>query len=245
MTNTIRENLEILAALQYADSSRDSLEQKLSGVDDQIAALSKELQTFEEQVDGGKLKLDELQKQYRADEGQVKTIEAAIVKSNGKLSSVKTNKEYQGMLKEIDELKMQRSDIEDRMLEALDQIEDAEKQVDILKADLDDMRREIEEKKADIEKQANGQRQELDKLSEKREFIWAKLEPKLQTFYSRASKQGHGIAVAPVVEAVCQVCRVGIPPQAFINLMKLEEMQMCPNCQRIIYPEALIDVDMD
>ncbi len=245
MTNNIRENLEILAALQYADSSRDALEQKLSGVDDRMDALSKELRTFEEQMDSGKQELEELQKQYRSDEGQVKTIEAAIVKSDQKLSSVKTNKEYQSMLKEIDELKLKKSDIEDRMLEALDSIEAAEKRVAILRADLDDMRREIDEKKAEIEKQADGQRQELGKLSEKREAIWARLEPKMQTFYSRASKQGHGIAVAPVVEAVCQVCRVGIPPQAFINLMKLEEMQMCPSCQRIIYPEALIDVDMD
>ncbi|MBT8341914.1 MAG: hypothetical protein KJP07_18065, partial [Desulfatitalea sp.] len=65
----------------------------------------------------------------------------------------------------------------------------------------------------------------------------------LQTLYSRAKQQGHGIAVAAVIDAVCQVCRVGIPPQSYIELMRLGSMNMCPNCQRIIYPAAVIDVD--
>lgn len=245
MTDSIRETLETMAALQRADSGCHTLEQKLSGVDARIAALAEELHEFEEKVSEGRQALEGLQKQYRSDEQDVKGIETAIAKSNEKLSSVKTNKEYQSMLKEIDELGLKKSAIEDRMLEALDQIEAAEGQVSILKADLSDMSREIEEKKGEIEKEAEMQRQELQQLTEKREKIWAQLEPKMQTMYTRAKKQGHGIAVAAVIEAVCQVCRVGIPPQAFIELMRLGSLQMCPNCQRIIYPDAMIEIDLD
>ena len=53
--------------------------------------------------------------------------------------------------------------------------------------------------------------------------------------------QGHGIAVAAVVDGVCQVCRINIPPQAYIELMRLDAMSLCPNCQRIIYPKPVIE----
>ena len=44
-----------------------------------------------------------------------------IAKSKEKLTSVKTNKEYQALLKEIDDLKNANSKIEDQMFEILEQ----------------------------------------------------------------------------------------------------------------------------
>jgi hypothetical protein len=52
--------------------------------------------------------------------------------------------------------------------------------------------------------------------------------------------QNAGIAVAGVMDAVCQVCRMNIPPQLFIELMRMQNILMCPHCQRIIYPQNLM-----
>jgi hypothetical protein len=71
--------------------------------------------------------------------------------------------------------------------------------------------------------------------------VWGNLDAKMQKIYERAGKQGNGIAVAPVVDGVCQECRMNLPPQAYIELMRMNELQMCPMCQRLIYPQALVD----
>ena len=241
MTENMKEQLSILAALQQIDGNRASIEAYLSGVEADIDALNEQLVSFEEQVDEGIGRLDELKKQYRRDESDLKTIESAVVKSEEKLHAVKTNKEYQSTLKEIDEFKLKTSETEDRMLAVLDRIEAAEKEVVILKDDLTDMQGEIKDKQKEIRKQAEEKRGELEKLNAKRESVWAKLDAKMQKTYVRAGQQGNGIAVAAVVEGVCQVCRMNLTPQAYIDLMRMNSLQMCPACQRLIYPQSLVD----
>ena len=43
--------------------------------------------------------------------------------------------------------------------------------------------------------------------------------------------------IVPVSEGVCKGCHVVIPPQAFIDLQKGEQILSCPNCLRIIFWE--------
>lgn len=241
MTESIRDNLATLAVLQETDSGVEAIERDLAGVDERMAALAGQLADFEQRVSEGQQQLDALKKQYRADEEEIRSIETRVVKSDEKLRSVKTNKEYQSMLREIDDLKAKKGAIEDQMIETLERIEDAEKEVRSLKADLVDMQQEIEERQKEIRSEADKRRRDLDNLNRKREGVWAGLEPKMQKIYERAKQQGRGIAVAAVVDAVCQVCRMNLPPQRFIELMRMDTLHMCPHCQRIIYPKAEID----
>jgi len=185
--------------------------------------------------------LDTLNKQYRSDENEVKDVEGKIIRSNEKLFSVKTNKEYNSILKEIEELTQKKSTIEDRMLEALDTIETAKQQVKSLKADLVDLQQEVDDQKNSIHTESEAQNKEVAALAREREELWAELDPKMQNVYSRSKKQGNGIAVAAVVDAVCQECRMNIPPQAYIELMRVNSMSMCPHCHRIIYPKSVIE----
>ncbi|MBI5064069.1 MAG: hypothetical protein HZB87_11575 [Desulfatitalea sp.] len=241
MNEIIKKNLVTLAILQRTDTARETIERYLAGVGERIDSLSRRLTTVEQQVNESQLQLDTLKKQYRSDENETKSIEAGIAKSDGKLGSVKTNKEYQSILKEIDDLKLKNGTLEDRMLELLEQIEAAEKQVKVLKADRTDLAREIDEQQNLIRKEAETQSQELASLNRERDEIWAEFNPKMQKMYSRAKQQGKGIAVAAVIDGICQVCRMNIPPQTFIELLRLDSMSMCPNCQRIIYPKAVIE----
>lgn len=241
MDERLKNLLTTLAVLQRADSARATLARNLAGVDQRLADFQQELVKYEKQLEESQGRLEQMRKQYRADEGQTRDIDAAIRKSDEKLAFVKTNKEYQSTLKEIDEFKLKRSNIEDRMLDLLEQIESAEKEVAVHKADLADVRREVEEQHTAVRKEADAQQKEMTALALERDEIWAELDGKMQKMYARASQQGHGIAVAAVDNGVCQVCRINIPPQAFIDLMRLDTMNLCPNCQRIIYPKAVIE----
>jgi predicted nucleic acid-binding Zn-ribbon protein len=244
MDEKLKANLKLLAQLQFTDTEREAIEKKLAGVEESIAALGAQLAAFEQQVAQEREQLDSVKKHYRASESEVQSIENSIGKSDDKLGAVKTNKEYQSMLKGIDDLKVKKGLIEDSMIEMLDQIADADRQAAILKADLVDMRREIENKQADIRKGAEEQRLELEDLNEERDAIWARLDTKLQKMYARAKHQGRGIAVAAVENAICLVCRVNIPPQAYIELLRINSLSMCPSCQRIMYPKAIMEEDI-
>jgi predicted nucleic acid-binding Zn-ribbon protein len=241
--SNIKEQLETLVALQRAENEIGRIEQELAGIDGRIASLDTEVTTYESRVTDYQEAIDTLRKQYRSDENEVKQIDAQIVKSKEKLRAVKTNKEYQSMLKEIDDLKHKSSTVEDQMLGALERIEKAESELAVQRVDLEDVKREANVKREEICKIADGQREALVRLRQDREEIWQAVAPKIQTLYLNVKRQGHGIGVAAVLDAVCQVCRMNIPPQQYNELLRLDMVRMCPNCQRIIYPKVLLDED--
>ncbi|MEJ2040655.1 MAG: hypothetical protein P8X55_17260, partial [Desulfosarcinaceae bacterium] len=102
MTQDIKEQLATLAALQKAEIEMARIERALSGVEAQVDALGSQIDGHEEKLATEKEKVAGLRAQYREDEAENKTIEDRINKDNDKLRAVKTNKEYQSMLKEID-----------------------------------------------------------------------------------------------------------------------------------------------
>jgi predicted nucleic acid-binding Zn-ribbon protein len=239
--SSVKEQLIILMALQKREIEISRIENELAGIDARVEAMNTELLETQTLVSDQEQKLDTLKKQYRSNENEVQMVEAQIVKSKEKLRAVKTNKEYQSTLKEIDDLKEKASNIEDWMLADLDDIEVSEKKIAELQADLADVQSEVEQKRDEIRKKADMQLIEVESLKKERMDIWGKMEPKLQIFYDKIKRQGQGIAIAAIVEGVCQVCRMNIPPQLFNELMRMDSLRMCPNCQRVMYPKAVID----
>lgn len=239
--SSIKEKLRDLVVLQQYEDDISRIEKELSEVDDRVNRLNSELTEYENKVERNRQLLDELKKQYRSDESEVQMIESQIVKSQGKLSAVKTNKEYQSTLKEIDDLKAKASQIEDRMLEVLDQIESAESEGREDRADLAEVKIQVEEKQEQIRLQSEQQQDVLSSHLEKRDVVLERLDSNTKEHYNRVKRQGRGIAIAAVVDAVCQACRMNIPPQLFNDLMRMDNMLMCPNCQRIIYPKVELD----
>ena len=241
--SSVKEQLETLVALQRSETEIRRIEQELKGIDGRIASLNSEVMAYEQRVADRQIALDELRKQYRSDENEIKLIDTQISKSKEKLRAVKTNKEYQSILKEIDDMKQKSSTIEDQMLTMLDGMEKAESDVAEQKSDFADVKRETAAKEEEIRRIAEQQQGILTQLQQERDSILGAVPTKLQSLYARVQRQGQGIAVAAVVDAVCQVCRMNIPPQLYNELLRLDMVRMCPNCQRIIYPKVLLEED--
>lgn len=239
--SSVKEILKDMVVLQQFEDEIGLIEKELADVDDRINALNSQLTEYEDKVAQNQQALDGMKKQYRSDESEVQMVESQVVKSQEKLSAVKTNKEYQSTLKEIDDLKQKTSQIEDRMLDILDQIDYTERQSREDHADLAEVKIQVEEKQSAIQEQSKQQKQVLERRRQERDEVLDRLSPDIKERYIRVKHQGRGIAIAAIIDAVCQVCRVNIPPQLFNELMRMDSIHMCPNCQRIIYPKAALE----
>jgi predicted nucleic acid-binding Zn-ribbon protein len=238
--SSIKEQLNTLVELQDAEMEIQHLEKELARIEVRVNAMLSEQTAFEQKVQDSRNTIDDLKKQYRSDESEIKDIDSQITKSKEKLRSVKTNKEYQSTLKEIDDLKNKSSQIEDRMLENLERIESEESEIVEKMADLEDVKREVAGKQEEIRTTGEQKRQNLDRLVKERDAIVSTMEDKLTALYHKVKRQSGGIAMAAVVETICQQCRMNIPPQQFNELMRLDSMRLCPHCQRIMYPKDVL-----
>jgi len=232
----MKEQINVLVKLQHLDTENIRIKSTLNNVSKKLENLDSRLEEIEHAMEKKESVLHELKKQYRDYESDVKINLAKINKSQEKLRSVKTNKEYQSMLKEIDDVKLKNSSIEDKMIECLDQIDEIEKTIVKKKNEYLQFADHIKNEKNSIEHEAEIDQQKIDELDIERKNVSGLIDSQLLKTYLVIKEQHRGgIAVVPVKDAVCHGCNVNLPPQLYNELFRYDSLKFCPNCQRIIY----------
>lgn len=227
-----------LVKLQKIESETAKLETFLRQLPVQISSLDEKIEKFIHSMEAEENLIVELNKKYRTYESDVQMNLNKIQKSQEKLRSVKTNKEYQSSLKEIEDMKEKNSEIEDKMLEFLEQVEKAEKGLDDRKQHYSQIVADTNLEKENINRDADKCRKKLADLGSDLSAVTDSLDtPILDIFYRVKSKQADAVAIAEVKDAVCQGCNLNIPPQMYIDLQHRNSLKNCPNCERIIYWE--------
>jgi hypothetical protein len=233
--NDIREQIRILVEVQDVEMEINKADRQVQLLENEADALEHTAGEHEDHVAQEKAALEDLRKNYRELESESKINAEQIVKSNEKLRSVKTNKEYQSTLKEIEDIRKKNSAVEDRMLEHLEAIEAAEKTIKEKQIEMDDFLRECKEKKEALMAKAQRERQAVETLNEKKSHVSAKADSRWIAVLDDVKKKVRGLAVVPVQQSICMGCHMNIPPQLFNELQRFDEIRYCPHCQRIIY----------
>ena len=232
----MKEQIEILVQLQRVESEAAGIRDMLAGLPGQIDELDAQRRSFEDVISENSSLIDELSKTYRAFESDVKTNQAKMEKSQEKLGSVKTNKEYQSTLKEIDDLKEINSGIEDKMLECLEKMDSAEALLKDKKDEFASLSQELGDKKRELETRATEGKKRLMQLEDDGKRISGETPSELLEIFNNVKrKQAKGLAIVPVTDAKCHGCHVHLPPQMYNELQKGDKLEFCPNCQRIVY----------
>jgi len=234
MQNSFKAQIYVLIRLQEIDTEIKCIELMLASVTEKHAALDSRLEACEFGLEQDKTLVDEVRKKYRAYESDTKVNTSMAKKSEERLRSVKTNKEYQSILKEIEDLKSKNSVIEDAMLECLDRIEDVEKNLEIKTQQYAAVSAQIASEKKAIINESKKAGKKLQQLKADWDVVSGTIQPELLSTFLRV-KEKIGTAVVPVIDAVCQGCHLNIPPQMFNELQRNDILRFCPQCQRIIF----------
>ena len=238
MPKITEEQIVTLVKLQKMDTEAQKLQSILKEMPVRIGILDERLKKFVRSVEEDENVISELYKNYRTYESDVQMNLGKIQKSEEKLRSVKTNKEYQSSLKEIEDIKLKNSKMEDEMLEFLEQIEIAEKGLNERKQSYSQIVDDTNREKDSIERDTGQCKQKLAQLESDRNIVTDALDNTiLDIFYRVKSKQSDAVAIAEVKDAVCQGCNLNIPPQLYIELQHRNSLKNCPSCERIIYWE--------
>ncbi len=236
MTAVTKKQIDTLVKVQQIEIEAGELKAYLKKVPARISSLEQQLEEFIRGVEDDEAAIEDFNKQYRVLEGDVQLNLSKIQKSQEKLRSVKTNKEYQSSLKEIDDIKNVNSKLEDEMLELLEKIETAEKAIKERKQHYTEIVDESKREKQSIERDAEQREENLVELESKHVAIAAELNTGLLKIFSQVkAKQGDLVAIVAVQDAVCQGCNMNIPPQVYNELQRCDSLRYCPSCFRIIY----------
>jgi uncharacterized protein len=152
-------------------------------------------------------------------------------------SSVKTNEAYKALQHEIATAEGEASKAEDRVLEQMMAIEEAERRVKRLEAELKESEQVIAAEKKQIEEQFAGKKKGWEAATAERRVVAKKIPEDLLELYERIAKKHPGTAMAQVRDGQCKACGLRALPHTIQQLESDtdEEMLRCESCGRILY----------
>jgi predicted nucleic acid-binding Zn-ribbon protein len=234
----LKEQLDLLWELQKIDLELKSLKESQEGYPKEIKRLDEKQKVEKEKVQKEKERVEVLEKDRRHKEGQLSLEQEKVKKTEGRMFEVKTNKEYQALLTEIDTLKGASSREEEEILQLLEEIDDLKKNLSKREKEIAATLAKIEGEKKALQEKMTCDQEALKKEGLRREAVTKQLESNLYKLYNTLREKRKGVGVVSVKQETCQGCFVNVPPQMFIEVQKNKALIRCPNCNRILYWEG-------
>ncbi|MEW6214751.1 MAG: C4-type zinc ribbon domain-containing protein [Nitrospirota bacterium] len=231
----MKEQLERLIQLQQIDSK---ILDKKRMVDEIPSKISVAEVPFKESLTAlGKMKQrhEALERKKRDKERRLDDINEKIKKLKARTAEIKTNKEYQAHLREIESAEKERYAVEDEILIVMEEVDASSKEIKLQEIKIGVEKDKIEAFKKKLEREMLEAEKELLTLKEARSRIVVVIDEELYNQYITLIEAGNGVVVTEAKEAVCQGCNMNIPPQLFVEIKKNEEIIHCPQCYRILY----------
>lgn len=200
-----------------------------------VAELEKDYDLLQSEYAAKKTEHEDFKKTHLALEQNITDLQARIARSRQRMRDLKTNKEFQAMQKETDEMKKDIAAKEENLLTLMEGIEAGERELANLDGEVQKRKVILDAATVELEKERGLLKEKLDRLEAAQEKIRQKLGTDLSKRSDFLMQRQAGIAVAAVENGVCQVCHMNIPPQKFIELQRDQDILQCPHCHRFIY----------
>ncbi len=231
----LKEQLRNLLELQTIDTEIYNLEAEKQAKPQETKALDDAFQAKKQGLADLEKKSLDTQKQKKDRELELASKEEGAKKLQAQLYSLKTNKEYQTMLQQINDAKADSSVIEDEILALMDQLDRVKADTDKEKQALQEEEKKFNQEKKKIQERIKEIDDRLAQLQGQRNQVMPGIDRKILTQYERILNNRDGLAIVSVKGNSCQGCNMFVPAQV-INLIKMyERIITCEVCNRMLY----------
>ena len=209
------------------DSKRGNFPKIINDLNNNIESLKNsnlEIETRKNEIDKRKVEID----------NNVSDFNNKIESLNNQMYKVKSNKEYEALLHEIDHLKT-------KLSEEKNEIKIFDTELDEIATVLDNNNNNLNtdnDKLIDTEKKLNNANSEIiteeKTLINDKDNILKQLSDDDVNLYDE-KKNEYDLAFAMVSRKSCSNCFSGLPPQLFINVRERNKLEVCPSCNIFLY----------
>jgi len=236
----VRDQLQLLLQLQTADVKVRELEAAAKQLPAKLDPLRRDLAKLQSMIDAEKAKLADTDAWRKSQQELVDRERDALKAAQAKLQASKNSKEFNAASREVENKRKAITDREGEIKKVTEatsqttsQLEARDKDIGALRAELSSSEAAMADQVAALHAQLTDAKQVRDAARVQVDKSWVKM------YDSLVTKRGY--AVAPVVKGVCQGCHMALPPQLNNILARLESIETCPRCGRLIYRKEMFD----
>ena len=231
-------HVKVLLDLQAIMSRSRLVEKEKQKIPLEVSDLKSLFEEREAKFLSAQQEFEQLQKEKREKERGIEEEREKVERAKAKLMSIKTNKEYYAMLKEIEGTKRTNTSREEELLSVLARYEEVEKRLAELAAEVEDLGGRYRERMVDIEARMSKFDKDISQLRARKAEVAAALDKGLARRFEMIFERRDGVAIVPARNQSCTGCHMNISPQLFNLLQRDDRIYSCPNCNRIIYFEG-------
>ena len=231
----LKDQIKKLVELQVIDEEIFRYRRELHDKPAELEAAKAEFEAKKARLKSAEDKLKVIQLSQKELEIDLKTKEEAITKADASLGLLKTNKEYQARLLEIENLKADKSIVEEKILMGYDDVDAAKKILEAEKAAVLQYEKEFNVKKKQLEDDLAVLDDHLKVKESQRTRLTPDIRPDCLSRYDRVLNHKEGLGIVGVVNHTCGGCYMHLTEQVLNELKKYEELITCDVCARILY----------
>lgn len=236
----MKDNISQLKELQDIDL-------KITQIDKEISANCDGIGKRRAGIAERRAGIEQLREKIAAADQRRREVEAALADETArlkdrqaKLMNVQTNREYQSLLKETEDIKRANKEREENAVQLMEQIEALNTKSTEESNVCDTEEKLLAEEAEKVEKVTAQLAAKRDEIMKTRESMARTVPAQLLKKYTTIREKRNGVAVVAVSNNVCHGCFMNIPSQLYNDLMKEDRLLFCPTCHRIMFhqPES-------
>ena len=215
------------------NNSRGNLPNKISILNEKIDNLVNENKNHES-------RLSEIESRKTLLNHKISDIENKTSTLNEQMYRVKSNREYEALLSEIDHLNNENIDIL-KELEASDsEVESINSSMTENNENLELLNKELSTKENQLKETNSEFKKEEKELEKNRDLFIEDLlnDASLIQVYDDKKAEYGGLAFAEINRDCCENCYSSLPPQLIIDAKNREQLVLCPSCNILLYIEV-------
>jgi uncharacterized protein len=235
--NFIMSQISNLYRLQQIDSQLDASKSSLQNVERELhnnSALLKAQQVVtqaEEQQTIITKKLRESEDKSYETRVKIELSEASLY--GGKIHNPK---ELQELQEEVASLSRLMVSLEDKQLEIMMELEDAESKLMWANEELAEVQKVLTEQNARLNGEKTKLLSQIERLEAERKAALPTIQAPDLGLYEQLRKNRNGVAVAKIVSKACNACGTTLTAALVQTTQSTGQLVRCPTCGRILYP---------
>jgi len=229
------ETLEKLLVLQDRDRRIAQLNLERMRIPDQVAAAEKRLKAEIARLESLRDEAKHIETERKKWEIDAESKRAQIAKYRSQLIQIKSNTEYQALLKEIARAEQEVDEVETHELEVMEKGDQLQPAVKTEQTTVKEVTAKVEGERTELQKRLAMIDQELKQTLAERQQHAQGVDPAVLSRYERLMRSKSDFAVVPIRHGNCGGCHLSISPQLVHNAKHGSDLTSCDYCGRILY----------
>ncbi len=239
----VEEKLKNLYALQTTLTQIDKVKTLRGELPREVQDLEDEIEGLTTRIEKIGKEIDTIKRDISAMNENIEVNNANIERYKTQMDSVRNNREYDNLTKQIEYAELDNQLNEKRIGEAKALIDSKTQEMSNSNAMVNDRRTDLDIKKSELDEIIADTRAEEERLRETAKNLECTIEPRLLSAFKRIRHNSrNGLGIVSVDRDACGGCYNKIPPQRQLDIRMRKKIIVCEYCGRIIIDRELAGI---